>query len=77
MMIYSSTVSTVRPMVNSWSPKGFSPLPWAQFPRSIANTAVETAYDVLAGETVEKTILIPVHLITAENLNNYSLEGWQ
>lgn len=49
----------------------------AQFPRSIANAAVETAYDVLAGETVEKTILIPVHLITAENLNNYSLEGWQ
>lgn len=57
--------------------KGLLTATVAQFPRSIANTAVDVAYKVLAGEPVEKTMLIPVHLITEENLHEYSLEGWQ
>ena len=64
-------------LVDSWitSPTNFRSM--TQFPRSIANTAVDVAYKVLAGEPVEKTMLIPVHLITEENLHEYSLEGWQ
>ncbi len=41
----------------------------AQFPSEIGIQAVETAYKLMNGETVEKLILIPVELITSENVS--------
>jgi ribose transport system substrate-binding protein len=53
--------------------------PWvasaAQFPRQMAELAVETGLSLLQGEPVAiKTILIPAELITAENIDQY--KGW-
>jgi len=49
----------------------------AQSPMSIGKTAGETAYHILKGETVQKTILIPVFLIDKGNVDQYGVEGWQ
>lgn len=49
----------------------------AQFPIAIGNTAAEKAYEYLDGGTIESNIIIPVKLITQENLNDYDLAGWQ
>lgn len=53
--------------------------PWvasaAQFPRQIAELAVEMGLSLLRGKPVEsKIILIPAQLITAANIDQY--EGW-
>ncbi|MGI6005539.1 MAG: substrate-binding domain-containing protein [Christensenellales bacterium] len=42
-----------------------------QFPAQLGITAIETAYTVLEGGTVDKLILIPVKLITLDNLSEY------
>lgn len=44
----------------------------AQYPAEIGTKAIEAAYQVCAGETVEPKVLIPVKLITAENIEEYS-----
>lgn len=44
----------------------------AQYPAEIGTKSIEAAYKVCAGETVEPKILIPVKLITAENIEEYS-----
>lgn len=49
----------------------------AQSPIQIARTAAETAYEHLAGEAVEESIVIPVEMITKENLKDYDVDGWQ
>lgn len=49
----------------------------AQFPIEIGNTAVETAYKYLNGEPIESNIIVPVKLITQENLIDYDIAGWQ
>ena len=49
----------------------------AQSPMSIGQTAAETAYHILKGETVQKTILIPVFLIDKNNVDQYGVDGWQ
>lgn len=49
----------------------------AQFPIEIGRTAAETAYEYLNGEEVESNIIIPVELITQENLSDFDLDGWQ
>ncbi len=49
----------------------------AQFPIEIGNTAAQKAYEYLSGEQVESNIIIPVKLITQENLNDYDIAGWQ
>ncbi|MEJ2639943.1 MAG: ABC transporter substrate-binding protein [Desulfosarcinaceae bacterium] len=47
----------------------------AQFPRQMAELAVETGLSLLRGEPVDPNIiLIPAQLITAENVAQY--EGW-
>jgi ribose transport system substrate-binding protein len=53
--------------------------PWiasaTQFPRQMANLAVETGLSLLQGHPVEsKLILIPAQLITATNIDQH--EGW-
>jgi len=49
----------------------------AQSPINIGRTAAETAYQYLEGITVARNIKIPVHLITAKNLSDYDIGGWQ
>ena len=49
----------------------------AQSPLTIAKKAVESAYDLLNDEKVDKEQIIPVSLITKENIEDYNLEGWQ
>lgn len=43
----------------------------AQYPAEIGTKAIETAYSLCANESVEDKILIPVKLITAENVAEY------
>ncbi len=49
----------------------------AQSPKGIGTTAAETAYKILKGESVEKSILVPVTLITSDNVDQFGTDGWQ
>ena len=49
----------------------------AQFPKLIGVIAVEQAYKLLAGETIEKEILVPVELVNSDTLSNYTLDDWE
>lgn len=48
-----------------------------QFPSEIGSEAAEVIYKLLNGETVEKTILVPVELITQENVEAFGIDRWQ
>lgn len=49
----------------------------AQFPTEMGNRAVESLYKILNGEKCEKSILVPVKLITKYTIDSYDLEKWQ
>lgn len=49
----------------------------AQFPSQIGSKAADVIYKLLRGETVEKSILIPVELITQENVEDFGIDRWQ
>lgn len=49
----------------------------AQSPKTIGEKAIEAAYDVMAGKTVEKEITVPTSLISKENVDQYGTTGWQ
>ena len=49
----------------------------AQFPKEVGRRAAETAYDYLNGRKVPDKVVIPVKLITKENLSEYDINGWQ
>nr|MBQ6739493.1 substrate-binding domain-containing protein [Synergistaceae bacterium] len=49
----------------------------AQSPKNIGIIGVEMAYKILNGEKVEKHVPVPVQLITAENVDEFGLDGWQ
>ncbi len=49
----------------------------AQFPSRIGQTAADTIYQLLDGETVDKNILVPVELVTQDNVDQYHVERWQ
>ena len=49
----------------------------AQSPMGIGRTAAEIAYEILAGNTVQKETLVPVTLIDASNVDSFGLDGWQ
>ena len=49
----------------------------AQSPINIGRIGVEMAYKILAGEPVEKHVPVPVTLITAENVDEFGVDGWQ
>lgn len=49
----------------------------AQFPSRIGQTAADVIYRLLCGEDVEKEILLPVELVTRENVEEYSIARWQ
>ena len=49
----------------------------AQFPGRLASEAARAAYEILNGNEVEKEIIIPVELITEENVDRFDISGWQ
>ena len=49
----------------------------AQFPGSLASEAAKAAYEILNGNEVEKEIIIPVELVTEENVERFGVSGWQ
>ena len=49
----------------------------AQRPLLIANTAAKMAYDYLDGKPVEEHVVIPVTLITKNNIHEFDIAGWQ
>ena len=49
----------------------------AQFPDRLASEATRAAYEILNGNEVEKEIIIPVELITEENVDRFDISGWQ
>ena len=49
----------------------------AQFPTRVGEEAAEAMYRLLRGEEVDQTILVPVELVTQENVEMYSVERWQ
>ena len=49
----------------------------AQFPGRLASEAARAAYEILNGNEVEKEIIIPVELVTEENVYRFGISGWQ
>lgn len=49
----------------------------AQQPSVVGSSAVDTALAYLAGESVESEIVVPVTLITADNIANFDVSDWQ
>lgn len=49
----------------------------AQYPIRIGREAAETAYRYLEGQKVQDTVLIPVTMITENNLSDFDISGWQ
>lgn len=49
----------------------------AQSPYTIARIASSSMYSLLAGESVPKETVLSTSLITRDNLQDYSLHGWQ
>ncbi len=49
----------------------------AQFPSEIGSRAADVIYRLLAGEEVEKSILVPVELITKDNVGDFGIDKWQ
>ncbi len=49
----------------------------AQQPLLIAQEALKMAYDYLDGKEVEKLVIVPVTMITRDNIDQFDLAGWQ
>lgn len=49
----------------------------AQFPCKIAKEAVAQGYLAIDGKCEQHEIIVPVELLTKENVNNYGIDGWQ
>lgn len=49
----------------------------AQFPSEIGKRASEVIYQLLRGEKVESHILVPVELVTQENVETFGIDRWQ
>ncbi|NLU52620.1 MAG: sugar ABC transporter substrate-binding protein [Clostridiaceae bacterium] len=49
----------------------------AQYPREMGKIAAEVAYAYLNGEQVDRNIVVPVTLITKDNLDNFAIDEWQ
>ena len=62
-----------KAMVNS----GFLTATCAQFPSRVAEEAVNQAYAALSGGCEHKEVIVPVELLTEENVDRYGIDGWQ
>ena len=60
-------------MVNS----GFLTATCAQFPSRIAEEAVKQAYAAINGGCEHNEVIVPVELLTEENVGQYGIDGWQ
>ncbi len=49
----------------------------AQSVYQLGDLVGEAIYRILDGEAVEPEVVLPVELVTAENLENYNVDGWQ
>lgn len=49
----------------------------AQRPILMADKAVEMAYDYMNGKSVERLVVVPVTLITKDNIDEFDMAGWQ
>lgn len=49
----------------------------AQFPSEIGKRAADATYRLLHGQRVQKNILVPVELVTQENVEEYGIDRWQ
>lgn len=49
----------------------------AQSPIKLGEKTANIGYRLASGKNVPKKIIVPVHLITKENIDKYSIEGWQ
>ena len=56
---------------------GFLTATCAQFPSRIAEEAVKQAYAAIDGGCERKEVIVPVELLTAENVGRYGIDGWQ
>jgi len=56
---------------------GFLTATCAQFPSKVAEEAVNQAYAAINGGCEHKEVIIPVELLTEENVDQYGTDGWQ
>lgn len=49
----------------------------AQSPMKTGATVAQMLYDILDGKKTEKKVVLPVTLITEENIDQFSLTGWE
>ena len=56
---------------------GFLTATCAQFPSRVAEEAVKQAYAAIDGGCEHKEVIIPVELLTEENVDQYGINGWQ
>jgi len=49
----------------------------AQFPSKIGHIAAEKAYDILKGKRLKKDVIVPITLISKENVLQYEISGWK
>lgn len=49
----------------------------AQFPTEIGSKVADVIYKLLNGESVDKNILVPVQLITKDNVEEFGTDRWQ
>ena len=56
---------------------GFLTATCAQFPSRVAEEAVKQAYAALDGGCEHKEVIVPVELLTRENVDQYGIDGWQ
>lgn len=56
---------------------GFLTATCAQFPSKVAEEAVKQAYAAIGGGCENKEVIVPVELVTEENVNRYGIDGWQ
>ena len=56
---------------------GFLTATCAQFPSRIAEEAVKQAYAAIDGGCEYNEVIVPVELLTVENVGQYGIDGWQ
>ena len=56
---------------------GFLTATCAQFPSKVAEEAVHQAYAAINGGCEHKEVIVPVELLTEENVDQYGIDGWQ
>ena len=49
----------------------------AQSPITIGKKAIEAGYQLYGGKTINKEIIVPVSLVTSDNISDFDLAGWQ